>query len=363
MPTSALVITGAAARISQETALIENLLYDNENFKLENVQFISGASSGALNTVLFNAIIHAGHNKGQEILEWFKNDILFPLKTSDVFKFDTYKLPGHPLSIQLAPLDTSPLRKTLEERIEGGLNYHKIKDLPINTSLSAVLPAIIPSLQLVPKTRRFTNTDNKFNDFYLTDVLMASTAIPFIFPMQIIRKCKLLNSPFFQYIDGGTLNDRVPYMGFVDWVNQDKENRKVDNLYIVTRQRSESVLKDIIENIKNDLSFLHSEIHKSDKNEVYQILSEQTEEEGFWDKLLEIIKPYSFKTRLEKLRDKYSYIAENIYVYQPDLDKNYPFILFNEQEEQYNATKTWCETNNPVLLDDFINSLEGKEMF
>lgn len=361
MSTSALIVTGAAARISQETALIENLIYDNKNFKLENTSFISGASSGALNTVLFNAVIHAGEEKGKEILQWFKQDVLFPLKTSDVFKFATIKLPDNGISIQLAPLDTSPLRKTLEDKIEGHLNYKKIGDLPINTSLSAALPGILPSLQMIPKTIRFTNTKDKFKSTYLTDVLMASTAIPIIFPMQKVRKYNLISTLFSEYIDGGTLKDRVPYMGFVDWVNEDKENRKVDNLYIVTRQRPEKSTQNIVNSLKSELTELHRN-NNSNTDQTNESLKTITENQDFWDKLVSFLKPYSFKTRLEKLRDKYSYVADKIYIYQPVLDKNYPLIRFDQQEAQYNATKLWCGKNDPILLDDFLNKLDTDDL-
>ena len=51
---TAIIITGAAARIPQEAALLEKLY---QNGELSQVEFIGGASSGALNAVILNGIL------------------------------------------------------------------------------------------------------------------------------------------------------------------------------------------------------------------------------------------------------------------------------------------------------------------
>jgi predicted acylesterase/phospholipase RssA len=55
---TAIIMTGAAARIPQEAALLEEL-YNRQ--LLKNVVFISGVSSGALNAVALNGKIGRAH--------------------------------------------------------------------------------------------------------------------------------------------------------------------------------------------------------------------------------------------------------------------------------------------------------------
>jgi predicted acylesterase/phospholipase RssA len=88
----AVIMTGAAARITQETALLEEL---DKRGLLKNVVFISGVSSGALNAVMLNGIL-----SGKMTWNEYKN-ILFNLKNSDIFTQEGKKI----------PLNTSPARQ------------------------------------------------------------------------------------------------------------------------------------------------------------------------------------------------------------------------------------------------------------
>lgn len=63
---TAVLITGAAARIPQEAALFEHLNYTGE---LKNVVFIGGASSGALNAVILNGIL-SGKITWKQYISW-----------------------------------------------------------------------------------------------------------------------------------------------------------------------------------------------------------------------------------------------------------------------------------------------------
>ena len=74
---TAIVITGAAARIPQETALLERMYNSG---MMEDVVFIAGASSGALNTVILNAIL-------DKKLTWgIYKEMLFTLRNKDIYK-------------------------------------------------------------------------------------------------------------------------------------------------------------------------------------------------------------------------------------------------------------------------------------
>ena len=113
----ALIITGAAARISQEAALIQAL---DERGLLKDLVFISGDSSGALNAVAYNAM-----RSGR--MSWKRyREILAGLRNGDIFV-----QPGRKF-----PVDTSPLRALLTRVIEGEMGYRSIGDLPIPTAIT-----------------------------------------------------------------------------------------------------------------------------------------------------------------------------------------------------------------------------------
>ena len=128
---TAIIMTGAAARIPQEAALLEEL-YNRGLMK--NVVFISGVSSGALNSVALNGIL-----SGKMTWAEYK-EILFKLKNSDIFIQEGKKL----------PVNTEPERRFLQSIVEEKLGYHRIGDLPIMTEIS------FTHLQEMDLKKRFT---------------------------------------------------------------------------------------------------------------------------------------------------------------------------------------------------------------
>ncbi len=105
-------ITGAAARIPQEAALLEELY--NRGL-LKDVVFISGASSGALNSVMLNGILC-----GKMTWAEYRN-ILFSINDSNIF------IQGR----QEAAVNTEPLRRFVTGVVEERLDYHTIGDCPM----------------------------------------------------------------------------------------------------------------------------------------------------------------------------------------------------------------------------------------
>jgi predicted acylesterase/phospholipase RssA len=114
----AIIITGAAARIPQEAALLEELY--NRGL-LKNVVFISGVSSGALNAVMLNGIL-----SGRITWKEYK-DILCNIKNEDIFIQEGKKL----------PVNTEPARNLYKKIFEERLGYYQIGDLPYTTAISA----------------------------------------------------------------------------------------------------------------------------------------------------------------------------------------------------------------------------------
>jgi hypothetical protein len=108
--TKAVLLTGAAARISQEVAILDQLMDWKEppvnGLPLTLSQddtLLAGFSSGSLNLAAINACFSTGSS-----LDWdtyYKQTVLFPLRNKDVYKINW------PLQIPL--LSTDPLRITL----------------------------------------------------------------------------------------------------------------------------------------------------------------------------------------------------------------------------------------------------------
>src|SRR5450759_5255424 len=105
---TAIIMSGAAARIPQEAGLLEEL--DNRGL-LKDVVFISGVSSGALNAVMLNGIL-SGRMTWAEYKE-----ILYNLKNSDIFIQEGAKR---------LPVNTQPSRNLYTKIVEGKLGYRQI---------------------------------------------------------------------------------------------------------------------------------------------------------------------------------------------------------------------------------------------
>src|SRR5512133_25579 len=210
---TAIVITGAAARIPQEAALLEELY--NRGL-LKDVVFISGVSSGALNSVVLNGIL-----SGKMTWAEYK-EILFGIENSDTFIQEGKKL----------PVNTEPERKFITEVVENRLGYQKIGDLPFMTGLSVTHLADIDIRKNVYRlcSRKINaETDTALN---LVDILMASTSFPVAFPPARIRNVHTI--PDVDYIDGGVGDDHVPFKALLDF--EKFRGTGVDKVFVISRK-------------------------------------------------------------------------------------------------------------------------------
>ena len=318
--TTAIMLTGAAARISQEVALIDKLRANKGLTLKETDTFVSGFSSGSLNLAAINTCFRSENPLSWD--EYYKKEILFKLKISDVFKL---KFP--------LPLDTRPLRKTLNKFLASG-NFTWCKDLPFRSYILTFSRAEFETLWACSR-------DNNEEYLNLSDLFMSSTAIPLIFPAQEIH-CEeghTTDFPGGKYNDGGTGGTfkRFPeYLGkYVE------ENQPFKKLYIISPMR-ERTEKDIHE------AFDH--LFKNNKKKTH-----------IQEANLGNISFHTFMKFLVKLNNynKKHKVANEIYVSIPDMKKNFPILNFNKQEKQYNAVCDWVDANPDQLaipLEKFINS-------
>lgn len=307
---TAIVITGAAARIAQEAALLQQL--DTAGW-FGNVVFISGTSSGALNTVMLNAIIE---NK----FSWQRfNSILFNLTDKDIFIRTGNEL----------PVDNSPFCNLLTKVINDSLGYMYLGDLPLASAISiSDISALPPHSKTFRLSNRLINTESN-PGFNLVETLIASSAIPFIFPPARFKiSFGLPNSSF---VDGGLTDDHLPYQAVIQF--EKFRNMGVDTLIIVSRKSdTEPGIHREILNFGNNDSRIQNKL-------------------GHW---LENMAKKNFVRSMKELQLNYPELAERTYVYIPDFAETFPLLDFNNLKRQYDVTAAWAASHKPVKLDQYL---------
>ena len=308
---TALLLTGAAARIPQEAGLLEELY--NRGL-LKDVVFISGVSSGALNAVMINGIL-----SGKMTWDEYKK-ILFSLKNSDIFLQEGRKI---------LPVNSEPARNLYSKIVEGKLGYHMIGDLPITTSISFTH---LKHLDLKKDVYRMCS--RKINEetdttLSLVDIMMASSAFPIAFPPVRIRNVKTI--PDVEYIDGGVGDDHVPYHALLEF--EKFRGQGVEKVYIISR-KSDSI-PEISEELKN--------LGIDDK--------------GKFDKMGISLDNILQKGMLKRLIAYSEEVPEMIflsYIWMPDFKDDFLLFSFDNLKEQYNLTTEWAIKHNPVPLGDYL---------
>jgi len=306
----AVIMTGAAARIPQEAALLEEL---DRRGLLKNLVFISGVSSGALNAVALNGI-----KSGKMTWTEYKN-ILYNLKNSDVFLMDKKRI----------PVDTEPAQKLYKKIFEQRLGYYQIGDLPIMTGISITH---LSSLGL--KKTIYRMCSQKINEetdtsLSLVDVAMASTAFPVFFPAVRIKNVKTI--PDVEYVDGGFGDDQIPFYALLEF--EKFRGIGVERVYIISR-KSDSVPK-----ISEELQGIG------------------IDDNGFFNKLgisLDAYLKKGFMKGLEVYATEAPELIPRTQVWIPEFKEDFLLFNFENLKEQYTITSQWARTHNPIRLGDFL---------
>lgn len=309
---TAIAMTGAAARIVQEVALLEEL---QKTGWLRKPCFISGTSSGALNTVMLNAIL-------SNRFSWDRyHNILFNLKSEDVFIRDGNKL----------PLNTDPLKNLLIRTIRDSLGFDSLGSLAYPSAISITDIRVLP---LGTRTYRMSNIKmNKESDpaADLIDVLMASTAIPVIFPP--VRFQLASGLPTTTFIDGGVAEDHIPYQAIIQY--EKYRGVGIDTLIIVSRKcDTTSQLSNEMENFGAKDKQLFEKIGVRIENMAHE----------------------GFIRQMKALQANYPELAAHTYIYIPDFEENFHLLDFNQMKEQYEITAKWAKTHKPVPLDEYLKN-------
>jgi predicted acylesterase/phospholipase RssA len=306
----AILMTGAAARIPQEAALLEEL---DRKGMLKDVVFISGVSSGALNAVMLNGIL-------SKKISWYEyRHILYNLKNSDIFKYDHVHF----------PFDTSPARELYTKIVEKKLEYHTIGDLPIATNIS-----ITNIRNITLKKTVFRMCSRKINEetdttLNLVDILMATSAFPIVFPPQQIKNAVTI--PNLEYIDGGVGDDQIPFHALLQF--EKHRGIGVEKVYIISR-KSDNATK-----ISQELNGLG------------------IDDDGVFKKL-NISADSFLKRGIVKRMEAYATEAPELvpltYVWIPDFENDFLLFNFNNLKEQYELTTQWARKNKPTPLAEYL---------
>jgi hypothetical protein len=315
---TAIIMTGAAARIPQEAGLLEELY--NRGL-LKDVVFISGVSSGALNAVILNGIL-TGKMTWKEY-----RDILYGLKNSDIFIQDGKRK---------IPVNTQPARNLYTKIVEKKLGYHKIGDLPITTSISFTN---LKDFDLRKKVYRMCSRKiNEESDttLSLVDIMMASSAFPIAFPAVRIRNVKTI--PDVEYVDGGIGDDHIPYHALLEF--EKHRGKGVAKVYIISRK------SDSVPEISEELKGLG------------------IDDKGRFDRLGISLDNILKKGMIKRLRAFSEEAPEMIMlskVWIPEFDKNFLMFNFENLKEQYTLTTNWAKSHDPVPLGDYLLYNEMKK--
>lgn len=328
---NAILFTGAAARISQEVALFDKLREIKDfNPTIEDT-FITGFSSGAINVLALNVCFGDKNPKNWD--EYYKRHFLFDMKNEDVYVRNDKILPIY---------DTTPLRKTLERFIDN-CDFKYLKDLPFYSNILTF------SLQ---KLMTCWGTSRDEDEYYLNviDMLMASTAIPALFPLQEVgrKEGENVSFPTGKFSDGGTLGTFKRFKSNLRQYYRQNKRERFENMYIISPMREPDNEEMISEDLKS--------------------LANSNETEG--NTISDFIKNHSYNTfikflkKLEKFRVgcflNNKPIADNIYVCIPRFETNFNILDFSNQELQYNTTCKWVDENPKDFAVPLSEYLERK---
>jgi predicted acylesterase/phospholipase RssA len=307
---TAVIITGAAARIPQEAALLEELY--NRGL-LKDLVFISGVSSGALNAVMLNGILSGKYT-------WKRYyQLLDSLTNNNIFMQEEKRI----------PVNTSPARELYTKVFEDELGYHSIGDLPYTTSISFTHLEALSLKKTVYRICSRKINEETDTTLSLVDVTMASSAFPVAFPPVRIRNVRTI--PDVEYVDGGVGEDHVPYKALFEF--EKNRGNGVEKVYIISRK------SDNEPNISEELKGLG------------------INDKGLFDKLGISFDNMLTKDIMKRIEDYATESPELIpltYVWIPDFETDFLFFNFDQLGEQYTLTSQWAKTHDPVRLGDFL---------
>jgi predicted acylesterase/phospholipase RssA len=305
-PKVGFVFSGGGSRIAEEVAVMEALMTGSyPNGVPLKPTFTSGTSAGSICTVALSALVQSMDGKSARPFT-FENvkEMIFNMTVGsvvDMSPLGIYKILTYNVK-QGYILDTSPLRALLTKYVTQ-MGYKFMRDLYLPTCIS-----VVDSNSGWPV--RLCSDDPAAMDLQIVDVVMASAAMPVVFPPQQIPG---LSENFF--VDGGVGIDMIP----TDVAYQ----RNLDAVYIITRQWEVNDGNQLPAALK-DIKLLANAL-----NTINNLL-----QAAFFSGLS--------SASVAKV-PSYSYI--------PVLDQNFGVLDFDKGKLMYEVTRNWTRENAPICMN------------
>lgn len=298
---TALLFTGQGARISQEVALLDQLREKKGVCPSPLQTYVAGLGSGALNVLAVNACFRTSHP-----LSWdqdYKGNLLKNLTNDQVY-----------LKTHQAYWDTIALHQWLE-RLLRMMDARRLSNLSFKSHILAYLYD-------QDKTVWAGSESSKTGNTALVDMVMASMALPVIFPSLYVQGIGNAQTglPDGRYGDGATKGLFKRFKKKLGKVI--RENGHFDCLYVISPMRDQ-----LLAPLDN-----------------YPLTACLPEERVQIESYLTNISMQGFVKFLKKLEkfNQTGALANTIYVCHPMLKKNFPLLEFGCQMEQYNAVTEWA---------------------
>jgi len=208
-------------------------------------------------------------------------------------------------------LDTTPLIATLKENINSIMGFEIMGQLPCRTLISAVSVAD-------GSEKRFDSTQDDDKATNLVDIILASTAIPVVFPERPVNKQ--------MYIDGGTGTDNFPVPDIID------TGEKFDEVYVIT-YKNETLLGKPIEHSYTWLPIVSN--------------------------LMFALAVQGGNTVTYQLAQSLSIVVDpqSAYLYMPDFEQSFGLLDFDSMPNQLKVAKQYCSKNSPKKVVDVLKSI------
>jgi hypothetical protein len=308
---TAVLLTGSGGTISQEVAIIDQLIKNGKLILDEDETFLAASGSGALSLVAINACFRNVKPCSWE--SFYKESFLTTISDEDTF-----------LKVDPIHWITLPQRKLYSDFLKNA-GFSSISNLPFD---SAILTTSINE----NKPTWLKSYAKKEKDIALTDILMASSAIPTLFPTQQLNEItNTLSSKFM----GAYSEGAMPGM-FQKFRKQLKkitlEHGQFEHIFIVSPKR----LYDYSPLINHDLS----EMISQEKFQFNQFLN-QVSLHGF----------LTFLIKLEKANSK-NKLAKSITVSIPEMEKDLGLLDYSNQSDKYKIVYKWMDENPTRLTVD-----------
>ena len=207
-------------------------------------------------------------------------------------------------------LDTAPLVQTFHKYVNETMGFNTMSDLPVRTIISAVENS-------TGSERRFDSEKKAASD-PITDVLLASTAIPVVFPKRQV------NNEY--YVDGGTGTDNIPVEDVL------ATGEKFDEVYVITHM-NERILNRPIKHSVKSIPILSNFLF------AFQVLSSG-------------VLPFQLSQAIHLTHD-----PNNAYLYMPILEKSFSALDFDSMPEQLKLATQFCLKNGPRKISDVLKEM------